>query len=244
MAQLNTTVGNIQLKENMIITGDNKAWTDDYYPSAKSVSNIVDTKIAAIIPSDKFEHPVGSVLITSTNYQETDAHHPNNAIGGEWSLIDKEYKNDYRATYNFSGWTPAATNGATLELSSRGGFIWNGHSLFIQIVLVTPSTVELNSGAVLGTISRPSCGIKENGTFYLCPENGIALVSAGDSNYMISYEFYYDGTITFKRIVSSSGTARTTLPKGAKIYIDVPIQVFTTDMLDDFCDKFYWKRTK
>ena len=237
MAQLNTTVGNIQLKSDMLTsnklaemtTDETKAaaWTDSTYPSAKAVADKIN----------KIEHPVGSVLITSTNVS------PATSIGGEWSLIDKEYKNDYRATYNFSGWTPATTNGATLELSSRGGFIWNGHSLFIQIVLVAPSTVELNSGAVLGTISRPSCGIKENGTFYLCPENGIALVSTDDSNYTISYDFYYDGKITFKSILSSSGTARTTLPKGAKIYIDAPIQVLTSDMLDNFCDKFYWKRT-
>ena len=110
-------------------------------------------------------------------------------------------------------------------------------------MLVTPSNVELTNGAVLGTLSRPSCGIKDNGTFYQCPENGIALVTTSDATYTINYDFYYDGTITFRSIVSSSGTARTTLPKGAKIYIDVPVQVLTSDMLDSFCDKFYWKRT-
>lgn len=229
MAKLDITASQIQSTINMIkSTAPSTAWTaedaDEKYPSAAAVKNAITASVS-------------DVLITSTNVN------PEASVGGKWNLIDKEYKNDYRPTYSFSGWTPAATNGATLELSSRGGFIWSGHSLFIQMVLIAPSTVELNKGAVLGTINRPSCGIKENGTFYQCPENGIALVNADDSNYMISYEFYYDGTITFKSIVSSSGTARTTLPKGAKIYIDVPIQVLTTDMLDSFCDKFYWKRT-
>ena len=231
MANLNTTVNNIQLKSNMIKSGDTTTpWTDEYYPSAKAVADKLGSGAGA-------EFPIGSILITSTN------ENPSTKVGGSWELTDKEYKNDYRATYNFNGWTPAATNGATLEFSSRGGFVWNGHSLSIQMVLVTPSTVELAKGAVLGTLSRPSCGIKDNGTFYQCPENGIALVTTSDANYTINYDFYYDGTITFKSIVSSSGTARTTLPKSAKIYIDVPIQVLTSDMLDSFCDKFYWKRT-
>lgn len=238
MARIETTAGDLQWKSNMITSaaGASEWDTDAKYPSALAVKNAIVASAGAAVCDAA--NPIGSVVITSTNTN------PGSTLGGKWSLIDKEYKNDYRATYNFSGWTPNTTNGATLELSSRGGFIWNGHSLFIQIVLVTPDNVELSSGAVLGTISRPSCGIKENGTFYLCPENGIALVSTTDSNYTMSYDFYYDGKITFKSIVSSSGTARTTLPKGAKIYIDVPIQVVTNDMLDSFCDKFYWKRTE
>lgn len=238
MANLNATVNDIQLKTNMIgSSAVASAWdTDEKYPSAKAVVQAI-TNATADITCD-VEYPIGSVLITSTNVN------PEASVGGKWSLIDKKYKNNYIATYNFSGWTPTTTNGATLELSSRGGFFWNGHSLFIQMVLVTPSTVELASGAVLGIVSRPSCGIKENGTFYQCPENGIALVTADNYNYTISYDFYYDGSITFKSIVSSSGTARTTLPKNAKIYINVPIQVLTNDMLDSFCDKFYWKRTE
>ena len=238
MAKLDTTATNIQLKSNIIPHTDvASAWdTDDRYPSALAVKNAISEAVGGIAVCD-VANAVGSIVITNTNVN------PGATMGGTWELIDKEYKNSYKATYNFGGWTPTTPNGATLELSSRGGFIWNGHSLSIQMVLVTPSTVELTGGAALGTISRPSCGIKENGTFYQCPENGIALVNAGDSNYTINYDFYYDGTITFKSILSSSGTARATLPKGAKIYIDVPIQVLTSDMLDSFCDKFYWKRT-
>lgn len=237
MANLNTTVNNIQLKSNMVSSTEAaSAWeTDAKYPSALAVKNAIANAAGAAVCD--VNYALGSVIITNTNTN------PGTTVGGTWELIDKEYKNDYRATYNFGGWAPATTNGATLELSSRGGFIWNGHSLSIQMVLVTPSAVELAKGAVLGTLSRPSCGIKDNGTFYQCPENGIALVTTSDATYTINYDFYYDGTITFRSIVSSSGTARTTLPKGAKIYIDVPIQVLTSDMLDGFCDKFYWKRT-
>jgi hypothetical protein len=82
MAQLNTTVENIQLKENMIIAGAAAtAWeSDSKYPSAKAVAD----KISAIAPG-KIEHPVGSVLITSTNTN------PSASVGGTWELIDKEY---------------------------------------------------------------------------------------------------------------------------------------------------------
>jgi hypothetical protein len=34
-----------------------------------------------------------------------------------------------------------------------------------------------------------------------------------------------------------------TLPAGTPFYLDVTLPVKPSQMLDEFCDKFYWKRT-
>ena len=56
MPNLDTAVGNIQLKSNMIISTDASTapWSDAYYPSAKAVAD----KISAIAP-DKIKAEIG-----------------------------------------------------------------------------------------------------------------------------------------------------------------------------------------
>ena len=71
MPKLETTVDNLELKSNKIISTSTvtpDAWTDAQYPSAKTLLNIA--------------HPIGSVLTTSTNSD------PALTLGGSWELID------------------------------------------------------------------------------------------------------------------------------------------------------------
>ena len=95
MAKLDITADQIQsttnmIKEPEILTSWN---TDEKYPSAKAVDTLVADKIAKIIPSDKFEHPIGSVIVMGPDPTNPySANDPSSKLGGKWALIDKAFK--------------------------------------------------------------------------------------------------------------------------------------------------------
>lgn len=230
MAQLNATVEQIQLTTNMLKSGDSKDWTDVNYPSAKAVSDLVDTKIAAIIPADKFEHPIGSVLITSTNVN------PGASVGGTWELFDKEYKNDM--TPYSSGATVWAAGGANL---TAGYCSRDNHTVRLRLVLTTTSSVTADT--LLGTISPTALGASTDvprlafGIADLMVDSTQA--ANGNKSYDIQYHIDASGAVTIKKVFND-----TTLPVGTVIDITayIPMEMFF--MADWACNKFYWKRTK
>ena len=225
MAQLNATVDQIQLTTNMIKSSDTKLWDDTNYPSAKAVTDIVDTKIAAIIPAEKFEHPIGSVLITSTNVS------PASTIGGEWALFDKEYKNEYAAMHISQAWTASAA-------TASGGITRANHEICIKVWLVT--TAAVSNGTVLGNFSRTLVGVKDSGSFTLSNEGGIAYATGDNGeSFIIRYVLNGGGELSVSRVFDNK-----TLPIGTTIHIHTIVPMTDDDMLDSFCDKFYWKRTK
>ncbi len=234
MAQLKATVGQIQLTTNMIKSDDNKAWTDDYYPSAKSVSNIVDTKIAAIIPSDKFEHPIGSILITSTN------DNPATNLGGKWSLIDKEYKtNKDSLPAGASIWTPT-----TASLAS-GHIVQSNHSIYLKLELSTTASISGSSTfpLKLGTISPTAIGADANApriAFGISDlVEGVIQAVDGIKTYNVHYKIEAGGEIYITKLLSSE-----TMPTSSKISITAYVPMVKDFMADWACDKFYWKRTE
>lgn len=239
MAQLNATVEQIQLTTNMIKSDDNKAWTDEYYPSAKSVSNIVDTKIAAIIPSDKFEHPVGSVLITNTNVN------PAASVGGEWSLIDKEYSNTVTALDNSSYWTPTMSS-STPRAELSGFVIRTNHLIHLTLQFTTKIAASIaNNSYTLGTIDHTKIGGASNlpmsfgftGSNFA---NAVYVNGSATESCSIRYGIGATGTVTINEVFNTSKQ----LPVNATIYINVSIPMDPEYMGDSFCDKFYWQRTE
>lgn len=223
MAYLNTTVDNIQLKENMIKSGDTVTWDDNTYPSAKAVAD----KINAITPG-KIEHPVGSVLITSTNAD------PAASVGGTWTLIDKEYKNEFvhvSSQYWYIEY-------GELKASASGLITRADHTICLKLRLTT--TTPITGSASLGTIRRDVSGVTSNGSFSFSNEGGTAYAvdPATNTGYIVQYMLRGDGAISIEHIYGGQS-----LPTGTVINIHTIVPMDTEDMLDSFCDKFYWKRT-
>jgi hypothetical protein len=221
MAQLHATVNEIQLTTNMITAGDKlalTAWTDEKYPSAKAVADQINN-----LAPGRAEHPIGSILITSTNVS------PETSVGGTWDLVDKGFKN---TSANISSlWTSS-------RATASGYISWADHSICLKMWLKTDDH-PLSPSSGIGSIDRAKSGIT---TFSLSDEGGVAFAVTGTTsttNYVIKYKLDGGGFLSLEEIYGETVAAFS----GATIHIHTIIPISYTDMLDDFCDKFYWKRT-
>lgn len=133
MPKLDTTIDNIELKSNKVIsTSDPSAWTDAQYPSAKALLDIA--------------HPVGSIITTTTN------ENPASKVGGDWDLIDKAFKGTFMLM-KAADWT--ATN-ATLHETSNVLLIDHTINLRIYVNLTKDAT---EADLLLGKLDLTSYGV-------------------------------------------------------------------------------------
>jgi hypothetical protein len=215
MPKLETTIDNLELKSNKIISTDDRspdAWTDVEYPSAKTLLNIA--------------HPVGSVLTTDSNKN------PSEYLGGTWTLIDKAFRGKF-VTYNDIGWE---SNNTTLHETSNALLI--DHMIHLRIYVNTTVAISNDTDLVLGKLDLSVFGINEknlsSATF-----RQPAISEKGDCT--INYTINTDGTITINDVLSISGNHNAA--SGMDILFNVLLPVGYDRMIDSFCDKFYWKRT-
>ena len=232
MPRLNATVDQIQLTTNMLTSVDasTATWSDELYPSAKAVED----KINEIAPS-KLEHPIGSVLITSTNAN------PGASVGGTWTLIDKEYKPAVGANVY---WDPAM-NGSTPSAEAAGFVTRTDHLIHIYAQITTKIEISTaTTSYTLGSFDHDMIGGLQNTpiSFGYSDTNFTNAVYTNGSNTescMIRYGFSWDGVFTVYEIFNTAKK----LPANALIYLNTSIKMHPEYMGDSFCDKFYWKRT-
>ncbi len=204
MPKLNTTVDNLELKSNKVIgTFPSADWTDAQYPSAKTLYNAYDKT-----------HAVGSILITSTNTS------PAETFGGEWELVDKEFKN-----MSITSGVWESHNGSFKEGSV---VILAGHTISVNLNLSTSMAIA-SSTVDLGRLKLELCGITA------LPFANVAI--AGSTSNPLIYEQSTDGTIKFTKTLSGNSIASSTV---FPIHFERIVE--KSVMLDTFCDKFYWKR--
>ncbi len=251
---LNITAEQIQSTTNMLTTADGAAavaanWqTDGKYPSAKAVDTLVADKIAKIIPSDKFEHPIGSIIIMGPDPTNPySANDPSSKLGGKWALIDKAFKT---ATSELGGDPSTPYSVAATGLSiAKEVVIRNDHSLLLQLELQVSSSsaIELQSGQTskqLATLTVNNYGL--TGSSLSLPIINATAFSTSPSttaSSIIRYSITTDRKLLLNDIVTG-GVATRKLEAGSSIYINVTIPITYTDMKNDFCDKFYWQRTE
>lgn len=167
--------------------------------------------------------PVGSIYITSTNTS------PSDKLGGEWELIDKLLK---QASYNQN------TTAITINTD-------NVTSLGTCLITVDGNTMEI----------------------YITLTTAVALTDKDVNLFTINLESIGVSSISAKRIVGNSdggngfvnasvnsagnvlSTDVVTKTSGANMEANVGVQFSSTwkvnknSRLDDFCDRFFWKRT-
>jgi hypothetical protein len=219
MPKLETTVNDIQLKSNLVIANDVplEEWTDTQYPSAK-------TLYKTYISLSDIAHPIGSILITDSNVS------PGDSLGGIWELIDKEFEPKWY-TINTANWT----NGKAELSGSYCNIALTGHNLALRIGL-KPTEDLSDSESNLGQLDVSSYGVPELPYTIF---RGVAVSDGGQCT--LCYNISQDGTIVTYDALNLDGTHK--MSAGESFYINQVYSIHDPDrMLDDFCDKFYWKR--
>lgn len=231
MAQLNTTVDNIQLKENIITSAAAASeWdTDAKYPSAAAVKNAIATAAGTAVCD--VANPIGSVIITSTN------DNPGSTFGGTWTLIDKEFRSEFSHIEAAQAWDED-------EANANGYISRANHTICLKAWFNFNTTVDLATSpsyiASLGTLLRTKSGIKSNGSFSYSNE-GFAVYGykPNGDGIVARCNMRGDGYLTIDGIYGSDKV----IPAGSVLHLTLPIQISMNDMDDAYCDKFYWKRT-
>lgn len=171
-------------------------------------------------------HPVGSVLITSTNTN------PSSELGGTWELIDKEFKeikiDDQTGTY----FTKNETNTTSFRLYA----IRNKKSISCRLNVT--NKVEFNDNAItLGTLNFEQLGITR---LYYGLISAVASTDGGNGVFQFGVN-WETGVVESVDIVSKTGVE--SIPTNSSCYMHFELACHSEYMLDSACDKFYWKRT-
>lgn len=176
-----------------------------------------------------FAYDVGDVYITST------PENPQGRLGGTWELIDKGFRVEQVA---YSGEDIA--NYVTVENNSVeiSQFVVRriGHNVDIRIEMST--LIDLEDTAVdLMTMNVNALGIK--GFSYT--KYG-QLIGSDGGNGFVNLTIYDYGKITSVDVLVR-GNAPGTLPAGSSPRFYYSQEITMSNMLDDYCNQFYWKRT-
>lgn len=182
---------------------------------------------SGIIPNTYCSFPIDAVVCMSSNTN------PSYVYGGTWELIDKEFKYQQWLTTNLSDILTlgSGTTVSTLCVSLRE------HSISIERMSVQSTSAISESTITLGTFKLASLGVVNgamNTNKYFLGQsdggNGIAFMAITTSGI---FE-------TLDRVTTTSGG---TIPAGNNINFAFDIQLRPTEMMDSFCDKFFFKRT-
>ena len=163
------------------------------------------------------QYPIGSVYIGSDN---TD---PKNIFSGTWELIDKEFKS---MSTTQEGISMNSTN-----VSSNGSYVTrSGHTIAIE-VYVTLKKAMTDDTLQLLTLNLATLGVREI-------TNAQKIVGYSDGGNAAAFlSLSKTGVIAGVDLVPESS-----IPIGENVYGNYTTIIEPEDMLDEACDKFYWKR--
>ena len=167
-------------------------------------------------------YPVNSVYITHTNKPPT--------FGNAWTLIKKEFK-DAQGNSSSSFFTKDTTNTDTCTVYYRR----TGNSLVLRLAIKTLKEIT-DTSAVLGTLN-----IEDLGASSLAPTT-ITMVPRGSESGVFIISCTSAGKISSVDVRPKSNSA--TSIGITTIYLYENFSLRASDMIDSFCDKFYWRRTE
>lgn len=180
----------------------------------RAIKNYVDSKC-----------PVGTVWIGGKNGSEPID--PSTIFGGTWDMIDKEF-----ASINFYEKDTGTTFVKNDVVSSYYvEAILSGHTIKLSLGIVPTVAIENDSQTVdLGTVNCNSLGAKD----FVYGMYGL-LMQSDAANGCVMVSFSHDGNITINDFVKPTVA-------DATLYLNTEITCQFENMLDGFCDKFYWKK--
>ena len=251
MAKLDFAANQIQSTTNMIpYNASATDWaSDSKYPSA----NAVVAKITEMTSgtSGGAEFPIGSVIMTHKELvagQTSAVANPATLLGlpGTWTLIDKTFKSGSTAIGGPGNEFSPATNGFSLSVENA---IRQDHLLSLQLGIYVADATDKSVQSGQSSLNMANLDLSRYGVYGLsyAPIKGIAFATNSNSNASssaICYGFQGGGGTLVLYDVFNGGTSTHTLSKTAHMYLNITIPVPHGDMIDSFCDKFYWKRTE
>lgn len=214
----------VWVDDEWINLGNTEIDLSNYYTKAEVNSGFyTKQEVDALIPTIPDAHPVGSVVITTTNTN------PSSEFGGSWTLIDKEFKSQYIDSDAVAWQTGTNTSYA---FTVKGQEIWF-HATFNSTIQFTDTDIPIVH-ITLSKIGLSDC-LSCNALGYSDTGGGVLMLQAQK----------YSSTIL--RITSLDVVTHNSNPgmmqSGMTIRIDCPIRFVQSYMLDSFCDRFFWKRT-
>jgi hypothetical protein len=149
-------------------------------------------------------------------------------------LVDKAFRNTY-ITLNSGHWTKGSADLVYTTDASTVALI--DHTINIRLK-IQPSVDLTDSDSVLGTLKFADLGIER---LHYSILYGTAQSDGGQCQ--VNYSVAHDtGVITSHDAINIvEGTH--VMEAGQFFFVNVTEAIPYSLMLDDFCDKFYWKRT-
>lgn len=179
---------------------------------------LYDNKMKKVFPNI---YKIGDIYISSQNVN------PEAQFGGTWELIDKEFKEKYSSTED-NLFSINTTNASSAEMS----YVRSGHTIRVRVAVDNKVSLS-DTDVTLGTLDIQSLGF----TTFITTPNIFSYIN--DDVMGICYYVYNTGELKWRGLISSTAT---TLASGATITADMVVVLTPAYMLDEFCDRFYWKR--
>ena len=202
------------------IFGNKVAFHGKYDESRIDIPNQFYGK--ATVDNQLLNKQIGDIVITSTN------ENPASRLGGTWELIGKDF-NDLSG--NFVDWVDTTSNCTVSSLflvRSKNNF--KIRMSFVNEVALADSTIEL------GTLNYTNMGVDNIGITYY----GLLGVSDGGNGVAQMTLDYATGKMTSVDVIVKGGG--TSIAAGNTFHLLLDISVKGDYMLDEACDKFYWKK--
>lgn len=199
----------------------------DYW-TTEDIQSMVNDAVNGVLAQKsnilKTAFPVGSEYVMSENKNPADV------LGfGTWELVGKGFK-DAQGSSASSFFTEDTTNTDTCTVYYRR----SGNTMWLKFALKT-LVAAAETNLTFGTLKLSALGVSNIAsttwhTFPFCGENGIVLCSLTAAGKLTTVDV----------VIKGSGTS---VAAASTIYGQYTLVLRAEDMIDSFCDKFYWKRT-
>jgi hypothetical protein len=170
-----------------------------------------------------YVYPIGSICIRETKSDPVDT------LGGTWTLVDKEFSSLYSDSLDNTYFTPNPAVVSECEFR----IVRTGHNLTLKLYLSIIENVSLSDTRInLGTLNYEAIGITQLPTNRSFPVG----YTDGGNSIIMGYVYSETGNLDVIDIVGADGVSGTT------VYFDFTETITSKFMLDNACNKFYWKR--
>lgn len=212
MPKLDTTIDNLELKSNKVLGDVPSADWTD--TQYPSAKTLYNTYNNLI----NLMHPIGSILCVGENINPADT------LGGVWELIDKDFTLRAEELTSESFICDSGPFGIDATFNS-GTVNFSDHTVLINLVIEASTLPETEGPYIynIGQIYYPSIGLADS-----VEHSSIAIANSIADSLFCSV---IDGAINALGMLTDT-----------PLVISYQFSLNYSDMPDELCDKFYFKR--